>query len=96
MDLSIVVLTYNEERRISECLQSLPEGCEVIVLDSHSSDDTVSIARGLGVRVEQHPFKDYADQRNFALSLKQSQNQFSDRCSGTDNGDPTRYNILMP
>lgn len=46
-----VVSTYNEERAIAGCLDSLTEFAEVIVFDSQSSDRTAEIARGRGVRV---------------------------------------------
>jgi glycosyltransferase involved in cell wall biosynthesis len=61
------VLTYNEERNLPICLQSL-EGlpCEVFVVDSGSTDKTVHIATEWGARVVQHPFENYASQRNWA------------------------------
>lgn len=42
LDLSITIITYNEERDLPRCLASLPRGAEVIVVDSHSSDDTLA------------------------------------------------------
>ncbi len=52
MDLTVIVLTRNEERNIRQCIESaLPLGEEILVLDEHSTDATCSIARSLGARV---------------------------------------------
>ncbi len=69
IDLSVVVITLNEAANIKRCLGSLPKGCELIVLDSGSQDDTVSLARSMQARVEQRTFDNYANQKNAALSL---------------------------
>lgn len=45
MKLSAVVITYNEEANITECLQSLAFADEIIVIDSNSADKTVEYAR---------------------------------------------------
>jgi glycosyltransferase involved in cell wall biosynthesis len=67
--ITALVLTLNEEDNIAECLKTLLWADEVVVLDSGSTDRTVEIARTLGAQVFFHPFKNYADQRNYALSL---------------------------
>ena len=66
--IAAVILTRDEERHIGECLDSLDWIDERVVFDSFSSDGTVEIARDRGVRVLQHPFQSFADQRNAALS----------------------------
>lgn len=67
--LSIVVLTYNEEKNIAQCLASVAGwAAEVFVVDSFSRDGTVEIARSRGATVFQHEFTGYAEQRNWALS----------------------------
>ncbi|MEO0258146.1 MAG: glycosyltransferase family 2 protein [candidate division WOR-3 bacterium] len=69
-DITTVVLTLNEEKNIERCIRSaLSISKEVIVLDSGSKDNTLSIARELGARCEVREFTDYSDQRNFALGL---------------------------
>jgi len=65
--LVAVVLTKDEERHLPECLDSLSWVDEVLVFDSHSQDRTVEIAREKGARVIQHPFVNYARQRQAAL-----------------------------
>jgi len=42
--ISAIVITYNESGNIKDCLTSLKWCDEIIVVDSHSTDDTVSIA----------------------------------------------------
>ncbi len=68
--LSAVIITYNEEVNISRCIESAKKVAdEIIVLDSFSTDDTVSIARSLGAIVHQEKFRGYIGQKNFALEL---------------------------
>ncbi|HNJ29990.1 MAG TPA: glycosyltransferase, partial [Ferruginibacter sp.] len=44
--LSVVIITYNEEKNIGRCIDSVaPVADEIIVLDSFSADATVQIAR---------------------------------------------------
>ncbi|MEY4631546.1 MAG: hypothetical protein RIQ81_1666 [Pseudomonadota bacterium] len=69
LDLSVVIITLNEEARIGRCLESLPEGVEVIVLDSGSTDKTREVARSLGARVQERSFDDYSSQKNAALAF---------------------------
>lgn len=67
--VSSIVLTYNEEQNIKDCLASLiPISDDIFVIDSFSTDKTVEIAKSLGAKVIQHEFKYHADQVNFALS----------------------------
>ncbi|TET51034.1 MAG: glycosyltransferase family 2 protein, partial [Anaerolineales bacterium] len=62
-----VVLTLNEEENVVPCLESLAWADRRIVFDSFSGDGTVELARGAGADVLQHPFENYAQQRNAAL-----------------------------
>lgn len=67
MSLAAIVLTYNEEANIVACLESLAWADRRVVFDSFSTDRTVDLARALGAEVFQHPFENYAQQRNAAL-----------------------------
>ena len=54
--LSIIIPTKNEGCNISACINAVvwaqeKGSAEVIVVDNHSTDNTVAIARSLGVRV---------------------------------------------
>ncbi len=69
-ELVAIVLTLNEAEHLPECLTSLRGLTEnVIVFDSHSTDETQSIATSLGAEVCVHPFDGYASQRNAALDM---------------------------
>lgn len=65
--LAAIVLTYNEQAHISECLRSLDFADFRLVFDSFSTDETVSLATAAGAEVIQHAFSNYASQRNAAL-----------------------------
>ena len=67
-DLSVIILTFNEDKHIGRCITKVaPVAKEIVVVDSFSTDDTVLLARKLGVRVLQHRFVNYAEQLNWAL-----------------------------
>lgn len=66
--LSVVVITLNEERRITACLAAVAWADEIVVVDSGSSDATAAIARRQGARVITRPFTTYAEQKNAALA----------------------------
>ncbi len=51
--ISVVVLAKNEEAGIRQCVEALTDFDEVIVVDSHSGDDTVALAEAAGARVVQ-------------------------------------------
>jgi glycosyltransferase involved in cell wall biosynthesis len=65
--IAVLILTYNEQKNIKECMQSAAFADDMIVIDSGSSDDTVMIAQQLGATVVHHPMTEgFAAQRNFA------------------------------
>lgn len=66
-EVTAVVLTYNEERHLPDCLRSLSWAGEVLVFDSFSTDQTPAVASAAGARFVQHPFSHFAEQRNAAL-----------------------------
>ncbi len=68
LNISFVLITFNEEDNIRRTIASLPTGAEVIVLDSGSQDATVALAKEAGAKVYFQEFKDYASQKNKALS----------------------------
>ena len=49
--ITAIVLTLNEELNILDCLKSISLFDRVIVLDSGSSDSTISLSRELGAEV---------------------------------------------
>jgi glycosyltransferase involved in cell wall biosynthesis len=71
-ELSIVVMTFNEEQNLGRCLESVKDlGVEIVVLDSYSTDRTVDIAKESGARVVFHPFTNHVEQRKKLLTLPQ-------------------------
>lgn len=68
VQLSAVIITYNEARNIARCLDSLAGVAdEVVVVDSYSTDGTPDICREKGARVVQRPFAGHIEQKNFAV-----------------------------
>jgi glycosyltransferase involved in cell wall biosynthesis len=67
--ISAIVVCYNEEDRIGECLESLTWCDEIVVVDSFSTDRTVEICRRYTERVVQRAWSGYRDQKSFAHSL---------------------------
>lgn len=68
VQLSVVIITYNEEQNIERCLRSVKGlADEIVVVDSFSNDRTEEICRNYGVRFLQHPFAGYIEQKNYAL-----------------------------
>lgn len=68
--ITVTILTYNEERRIKACLDSLREiADEVIVVDSFSTDRTLDICHDYGCRISQRQLAGYGAQRQYATSL---------------------------
>jgi glycosyltransferase involved in cell wall biosynthesis len=66
--LSVIILAYNEEANLPAALLSLrPLDPEIFVVDSGSTDRTLAIARAAGCHVVEHPFENYAVQRNWAF-----------------------------
>jgi glycosyltransferase involved in cell wall biosynthesis len=67
--ISVLILTKNEQKDLPGALASVAWCDDIHVLDSNSTDETVSIARTAGANVTQRAFDDYATQRNAGLAL---------------------------
>lgn len=67
--ISAVIITFNESEYIGNCLKSLGEVAdEIVVVDSFSTDRTKEICLSYGVRFIEHDFEGFRDQKNFAVS----------------------------
>lgn len=66
--LSAIIVCFNEEDNIGDCLESLRWCDEIIVVDSFSTDRTVEICRQYTDRVIQREWRGYQDQKAFAHS----------------------------
>jgi glycosyltransferase involved in cell wall biosynthesis len=68
IQLSVVIISFNEEKDIGRCLESVKEiADEILVVDSLSTDSTPEICQSFGLRFISHPFEGYVNQKNFAL-----------------------------
>ena len=68
MKITGIITTLNEEQNIGECIRSLQQVCnEIVVTDSFSSDRTVEIAQKNGAKVYQHEYVGDGPQKNLAL-----------------------------
>ncbi|MEM8846589.1 MAG: glycosyltransferase family 2 protein [Bacteroidota bacterium] len=67
-NISALLITLNEEKNIEEVLENLSFADEIIVVDSYSTDKTVQkIKEHQDVKLIQREFKNYTDQKEFAL-----------------------------
>lgn len=64
--LSVTIITKNEAAQIEAAIASVAWADEILVVDSHSTDDTVMLAQSAGARVIVRDWPGYAAQKNFA------------------------------
>ncbi len=67
--LSLVVITRNAEAHIARCIRSVPFASDIVVLDSGSEDQTVTIAKNLGARVFIEEWRGFGPQKRRATEL---------------------------
>ena len=67
-DVSVLILTLNEEGNIGACIDSCAWCDDIVVFDSMSTDRTREIALQKGARVVERLFDNYSGQRNAALT----------------------------
>lgn len=69
VQLSVVIITFNEERNIERCLKSvLSFADDIVVVDSFSKDQTKNICERYGVRFIEHAFEGHIQQKNWAIT----------------------------
>ena len=68
VQISAVIITYNEERNIGRCLESL-QGVvdEIVVVDNYSSDRTEEICQSFKLVFIKHRFRGHIEQKNWAV-----------------------------
>lgn len=66
-EVSAIIITYNEAEHIVAAIESLAWADEVMVVDSFSSDETVTLAEPIATRVLQRKFTYHAEQKNWAI-----------------------------
>ncbi len=66
--ISVTIITYNEEKNIKRCLESVKDiADEIVVVDSFSTDATENIAKKFDVRFIKNKFEGHIEQKNFAM-----------------------------
>jgi (heptosyl)LPS beta-1,4-glucosyltransferase len=73
MKISVVVNTFNEEKNLERALKSVQDFAdEIVVVDMHSTDRTVQIAKKFKAKVFLHEYTRFVEPaRNFALRQAQ-------------------------
>lgn len=66
--ISALAITFNEELHIEDYIKSLSFADEIIIIDSFSTDNTVALAEKYNVKIIKREFKNFSDQKNFAIS----------------------------
>lgn len=69
LPISIFIITQNEEKHIRRLLLSCKNFDEIIIVDSGSTDDTLSIAKEFNVKIFHKAWMGYANQKAYAMSL---------------------------
>ena len=69
IELSVVILTYNEEKQITKCIESAKNlAKDIFLIDSFSNDNTIKLAEESGAKVFQHKWENnHAMQFNWGL-----------------------------
>ena len=69
LSLSVLIITKNEEKNLSECMKSVSFADEIIILDDESTDRTCEMAQVLGARVVKRKMDYEGRHRNYGYSL---------------------------
>ncbi len=68
-NISVVIITFNEEKNIGRCLESVKDiADDIVIVDSYSTDDTEKICSQYNVRFIQHTFEGHIEQKNWAIT----------------------------
>ncbi len=67
MKISACIITFNEENKIAEAVESVAWADEILVVDSESTDETRAIAESLGAKVLIKNWEGFSKQKQFAV-----------------------------
>ena len=73
LDISALVLTYNEEANIRRCLSSLSFCREIVVVDSGSTDGTLKIVSEFTDKIVKHELNGFGAQRNIGIDYSSNE-----------------------
>lgn len=67
-DITFIILTYNEENNITDCINSIKSIAKrIVVVDSYSTDNTVKIVKEMGAELYQNKWINYSKQYQFGI-----------------------------
>jgi len=88
-EITVLILTYNEEIHIERCIRSCqPIAKQILIIDSFSTDRTVELARNLGAEVVQRAWKNHADQFQWGLDTCQTETEWVMRMDADEYLEP--------
>lgn len=71
--ISAVLVVINVENDLKKIVDNLSWADEIIMVENDSVDNTIKLAKELGVRIYTQPWLGYARQKNFAINLAKNQ-----------------------
>lgn len=88
LDITAIIITYNEEKNINNCIKSIKGFVkDIFVLDSNSSDKTIKILKKKKIRYKTQKFKNYSTQFNSAIKLSQAKTKWLMRIDADETVD---------
>lgn len=88
-NITAIILTYNEEKHLARCIESLlPVVNRICIIDSNSLDRTTEIANRLGASVLKNPWKNYATQFQWGLDHADIQDEWTMRIDADEYLEP--------
>ena len=78
MKITTAIITFNEEKMILPCIESVKSfSDEILIVDSESTDSTVEIAEQSGAKVIVHKWEGHVKQKQFAVNSASNEWIFS-------------------
>ena len=69
MKISACIIAFNEEKNITEAIESVSWADEILLVDSESTDRTREIAKSLGAKVIEKKWAGFSKQKQFATDV---------------------------
>lgn len=96
LPISVIILTYNEEKNIRESLESVYSWAdEIFIVDSYSTDKTLEIAKKYTNKIYQHTFENYGRQRNWAQENLPIKNEWLFHLDADERATPGLFQELQ-
>jgi len=70
--ISVIIITKDEEKNISDCLESVQWADEIIVVDSESTDKTIELTKKFTDKIFIRKWEGYVPQKRYAMSLAEN------------------------